>query len=910
MVTVCSKDGSRQKRVRRSARQLLVAAGAALALGVPTTSAVAATGPNNAITDVPGIEVGHSTREDAWTGTTALLFRGGALMGYAPSGGAPGDRLSALLTAPHQDGRRVVFHGLTLSGGSIYGLDTACGTVKYLREQGLGFGSPPRPYVPGAIIFDLRAGRPVEAPPGRSTPAVPDVCHDGYVAASNASSGPVAQGSVGGGTGARAGGLTSGFGTASTVLPGGIVVGAAVVVNSGGGVFNTVDGTCALYALWLEDSNEFGDIRPPVGGCTGSTALPALLPGQNTTIGVVATNAPLTAGQAQRMAIIAGDGMARAIRPAHGNGDGDTVFGVSVGHDASTVAQSTYVGNAGTIYNAAADAYSRAIMHAVLRARSDRPQDTYCERFPSACPSGGLPSQSGAALPPAGGAGESPTGGPPAPAASAEMVSVPADGGVSIAWLVALVAALALTATMFVVRVRKSLARRARLAWLAILGGVLFFVLTAAPAVAAPQNQKPPVTLPTGPTNSITDVGGVKVGHSTRVDARTGTTSLIFPGGALLGFASAGGAPETHLVELLTGQHQDSQRVAIHGIVLSGGSVYGLDTVCGTVKYLDDQGLGFGGRAHVAGASTFDLGRGTVDAPPGTGADACADGYQAAVSSSEGPVAQGSVGGGTGAMAGGVLGGVGSASTVLSDGTVVGALVVANPSGRVYNVNGDCELFGLELEQGNEFGGAKAPPNRCNKADTSVPNLGPLEASTLVVVATNRSLSSGQTEQLAIVAGDGLAKVTSPAHASQDGNAVFGVTLVDDPATVQQTSFVEAEQLAEIYDAAVNAVSRAFTHAILEADPALGETYCERFKKACPASKSKKSGAAVLPPVGGSSGPTAGQPAPVDGSSPWWFVSLLGAAGGLVLLLLVALGSKPGRARLGRTIALVARIGP
>jgi L-aminopeptidase/D-esterase-like protein len=362
-------------------RFVSVALAAAALFCISVASAVAATGPNNAITDVPGVEVGHSTRLNALTGTTALIFRQGALMGFAPSGGAPGDRLSALLTSTHQDSQRVVFHGLTLSGGSIYGLDTACGVVKYLREQGLGYGEPKRPYVPGAIIFDLGRG-PINAPPGRSTPTNPYVCSDGYIAATNAKGGVPDQGSVGGGTGASAGGLRSGFGTASVQLPNGIVVGAAVVVNSGGGVYNTVDMTCELYALWLEDSDEFKDVRAPTNGCTqGTTSLPPLIPGQNTTIGVIATNAPLTAGQAQRMAIIAGDGMARGIRPAHGNGDGDTVFGVVVNGDASTVQQSTYVTSnpsLSNIYNAGADAYSRAIGRARRDANPARTGPTNC----------------------------------------------------------------------------------------------------------------------------------------------------------------------------------------------------------------------------------------------------------------------------------------------------------------------------------------------------------------------------------------------------------------------------------------------------------------------------------------------------------------------------------------------------
>ena len=810
-------------------------AGVVLLFGVVVAPSSAVPGPNNAITDVPGIEVGHSTRVDALTGTTAILFRNGALMGYAPSGGAPGDRLGALLTARHQDSERIVFHGLTLSGGSIYGLDTACGVVKYLREQGIGYGTPKRPYVPGAIIFDLGRGS-INAPPGRSTPTNPYVCSDGYIAASTAAGGHVAMGSVGGGTGASAGGLRSGFGTASVALADGIFVGAAVIVNSGGGVYNTVDGTCELYALWLEDSNEFGDTRAPTGGCAGpNLSLPPIVPGQNTTIGVIATNAPLTAGQAERMAIIAGDGMARAIRPAHGAGDGDTVFGVVTSDDPSTVGKTTFQGSVGQINNAAADAYSRAIVHAILNADPALSRETYCERFPSACPTA-IQSlrgpDTGAAAPTV----------PPAKPSAGAVAGVAAGGGLGVPLgLVAALAALMAVAAALVTRRGRFVARRVRLALLAVTGMVILGGL-AAPAMAGPS----PAGAELGPQNSITDVPGVEVGHSTRADARTGTTSVIFraPAGALVGFASLGGAPETHLAELLNGQHQETQRVALHGIVLSGGSVFGLDTICGTRAYMDSLGVGFGGRAHITGATTFDLGRGEVDAPPGTGADPCTDGFIAASTANAGPALQGSVGGGTGARAGDLVGGVGTASTVLPDGTIVGALVVVNSSGRVYDPNGDCGLYALTLELGDEFGNTRVPPPGCQGRDGALPAIGVGEAATIGVVATSRALTAGQTEQLAWVVGDGIAQAIRPAHASSDGNVVYAVTLADNPSTVPQTEFVEAgDELDRIFEAAVNAYSRAIVHAVLNANPDYGTTYCEKFPTAC---------------VGGGNGPGAG----------------------------------------------------
>lgn len=853
-------NGSRFRLLRR-----LVPVSVVVALfAVVAPSALAVPGPNNAITDVPGVEVGHSTRLDAITGTTAFIFRNGALMGYAPSGGAPGDRLGALLTARHQDSERIVFHGLTLSGGSIYGLDTACGVVKYLREQGLGFGNPKRPYVPGAIIFDLRGGRPVDAPPGRSTAAVPDVCHDGYVAASNAASGPVAMGSVGGGTGARAGGLNSGFGTASVSLGNGIYVGAAVVLNPGGSVYNTVDGTCELYGLWLEDSNEFGDVQAPVGGCGSqqNLTLPPIVPGQNTTIGVIATNAPLTAGQAERLAIIAGDGMARAVNPAHGAGDGDTVFAVVTSDDPSTVGKTAFQGNVGQINNAGAAAYARAIVHAALNASPALAQQTYCERFPSACPGVSAATQKpGAVAPPV--------------TTSKVPPATPSDGSAFApitGWSVLMSGLIVALLVAAIVRFRGVIARRTRtrLAFLTVLGGAAFLGLLATPAFGA--------TGEPGPKNSITDVPGVEVGHSTRANARTGATSLVFrhPDGALVGFASNGGSPETHLVELLNGQHQDTQRVALHGIVLSGGSVFGLDTVCGTVAYLDSLGVGFGGRAHIAGLSTFDLGRGSVDAPPGTGDDPCADGFTAASTATSAAVSQGSVGAGTGARAGDLLGGVGSASTVLPDGTVVGALVVLNGSGRLYDPFGSCGLYALTLELGNEFGNVRVPPPGCQGKAGTLPDTGPGEAGIIGVVATNRPLTAGQTEQLAWVVGDGIAQAVRPAHATSDGNAVLAVTLVDNPSTVQQSSFVESgSDLDAIFEAAVNTYSRAIVHAALKANPQYGTTYCEKFPTACVGNSNRKTGGAFGVGESNATPPSAGISSKSTSSNGWWAALVL-----------------------------------
>ena len=357
-----------------------------------------------------------------------------------------------------------------------------------------------------------------------------------------------------------------------------------------------------------------------------------------------------------------------------------------------------------------------------------------------------------------------------------------------------------------------------------LLGGI---------GVAQAQAPIPVVDLHTGPNNAITDVPGILVGHSTRKDAQTGTTALIFPEGALMGMSPSGGAPGTRLGALLTAQHQDAQRVVMHGLALSGGSIYGLDTACGVVKFLDGKEWTYGGRAHVPGAIIFDLGRGDIDAPPGRGDTPCEDGYIAASNAKDGPVEQGSVGAGTGARAAGMKSGLGTASAVMADGTVVGALVVVNPAGRVYNVNANCELYTLWLELDDEFGDIKVPPQGCSTSPKDMELIRPGENTTIGVVATSAPLTAGQTERLAIVANDGMARAIRPAHSTSDGDTVFAVTLGDDPSTVAQSNFVEAAQFRDILSVAADVYARAIIHAVLNADPELGETYCVRFPGAC-----------------------------------------------------------------------------
>ena len=342
----------------------LAVAAPALAQTLPQTP-----GPMNAITDVPGIEVGHYTATNGtggMTGTTAIIARGGATAGVTQRGGAPGTRLTDLLKSEKAVGTA---HAITLSGGSAYGLAAADGVTTCLAGQGIG--TPVAngvivPIVPSAILFD----------PGRCAAFNfrPDASF-GTNACMAANNGPVAMGNIGAGAGARSGGVKGGIGTASAMLPNGVMVGAIVAINSSGSTFNATTGQ--FFA---------GYIASPPDQTVAAAASPAdperdeLL--RATTIAVVATNAKLTKAQANKIAQMADDGLARAIRIAHGTGDGDTVFALATG----TVAGNP---NLNQIGGAAADALSRAIMRAIRAAKGIHTAtcnvNSYCELFPQSC---------------------------------------------------------------------------------------------------------------------------------------------------------------------------------------------------------------------------------------------------------------------------------------------------------------------------------------------------------------------------------------------------------------------------------------------------------------------------------------------------------------------------------------------
>ncbi len=274
----------------------------------------------NLITDVPGLAVGHATDLVLGSGCSVVLFERPAVMAVTIRGGAPGGRDTAML---EPEMTRQEADGVVLSGGSLFGLDAASGAQAWLREQGRGFRLRGAlvPLVPGAILFDLlnRGDKGW----GRYSP----YRELGYAAAAAARDGAFPLGSVGAGTGATTATLKGGLGSASAVTSGGFVVGAMVAVNAVGSA-TIGDGPHFWAAPW-EVGSEFGGLGMPVRADAGLRMKGA--PARATTIAVVATDARLTKGQAKRLAIMADDGLARAVMPAHAPGDGDTVFAASVG---------------------------------------------------------------------------------------------------------------------------------------------------------------------------------------------------------------------------------------------------------------------------------------------------------------------------------------------------------------------------------------------------------------------------------------------------------------------------------------------------------------------------------------------------------------------------------------------------
>ena len=275
----------------------------------------------NQITDVDGVHVGHSHDERLMSGVTTVRFDRPTVTSAVIRGGAPGVRDTALL-APEMTVPGV--HAIVLSGGSAYGLDAAGGVSAWLRGRGIGFpvGNTRVPIVAQAITFDLSNGG------DKDWDRMPPYWELGWQAAEAAVPGAGPLGSVGGGWGATTATLRGGVGTASMLTEEGFIVGAIAVVNAVGSA--TIGDGPQFWAAPVEVGSEFGGFGIP--GSLPPGALKLRMKGgapPSTTIAIVATDAVLTKPQAHRLAIMADDGLARAIRPAHAPMDGDTVFTVS-----------------------------------------------------------------------------------------------------------------------------------------------------------------------------------------------------------------------------------------------------------------------------------------------------------------------------------------------------------------------------------------------------------------------------------------------------------------------------------------------------------------------------------------------------------------------------------------------------
>lgn len=319
----------------------------------------------DSLTDVRGLLVGQAQRtEDGWlTGTTVVLApEGGAVAAVDVRGGGPSTRETDALD-PRNLVQRV--EAVVLTGGSAFGLDTASGVAAWLEEHGRGFRVGPDPaqvvpVVPAACLFDLGRGGDWHARPDAAL---------GREAVANATT-TVRQGNVGAGTGAVAGGLKGGLGSASTVLASGVTVAALAAANAAGSVFAPETG--ALYGeLWAMDRPAFPSSAQHAKAQRRLTqaqeesarrSAATVRPSLNTTLAVVATDAELTRAQAQKLAGTAHDGLARAVRPAHLLNDGDSVFTLATG-------QHTVDGAAlNDLLAAGADVLTRSVVRGVLAA--------------------------------------------------------------------------------------------------------------------------------------------------------------------------------------------------------------------------------------------------------------------------------------------------------------------------------------------------------------------------------------------------------------------------------------------------------------------------------------------------------------------------------------------------------------
>jgi L-aminopeptidase/D-esterase-like protein len=325
---------------------------------------------NDTLTAVDGVKVGHFTLSERPTGCTVVIVKDDTTGGVDVRGGAPGTRETDLLNPVNNV---QIVNAIALSGGSAYGLDVATGVMRWLEAHNIGYHVGQAgvvPIVPAAILFDLGFG---------GSPKIRPTADCGYKAAEAATAEPVREGNVGAGAGATVGKsagrpMKAGVGSAAIRLPNGLVVAALVAVNAVGDIVDPWTGQ-VIAGTRTEDGRHLADARKLVRSGAGREARP----GENTTIGIVATNARLTKVQAQKMAQMAHDGYARAISPVHTPGDGDTIFSLATG---------TWSGEAG--YGQIGSLAAEAMADAIVRAAT---QATGAGGLPSAADLGTIPSR-------------------------------------------------------------------------------------------------------------------------------------------------------------------------------------------------------------------------------------------------------------------------------------------------------------------------------------------------------------------------------------------------------------------------------------------------------------------------------------------------------------------------------------
>jgi L-aminopeptidase/D-esterase-like protein len=353
-----------------------LAAAASLALSAVLAAQAPRPVDSKGLTDVDGLRVGHFTLTERPTGCTVVLVEGdGAAGGVSQRGGAPGTRETDLLSPLNLVDK---VNAVVLSGGSAFGLSASEGVVRYLEERKIGWNVGAAgvvPIVPSAILFDLGFG---------GDPKIRPTADCGYRAATAASTAAVTEGNIGAGAGATVGKLAGrdrsmkgGVGSFSIRMPNGLVVAALVAVNAVGDVIDPATGQ-VVAGVRTPDGKSLADARKLLrDGSLMREVTPR--PGENTTIAVVATNARLTKTEANRIALMADDGLARALSPSHTIGDGDTVFALATGR---------WTGQADTsiIGALAADALAEAVVRAASMTES-------LGGLPSARETGTIPSR-------------------------------------------------------------------------------------------------------------------------------------------------------------------------------------------------------------------------------------------------------------------------------------------------------------------------------------------------------------------------------------------------------------------------------------------------------------------------------------------------------------------------------------